>query len=101
MFKVGQKVVCVKLPRKSRGKIVDLVLNKVYTIESFYCCKKCGVSTLFLLEKRDVCFLYCGDCKNKTDEREHYRAKLFRPLDEVSRELTEEILESIKEPELV
>ena len=97
MFEVGQKVVCIK--NHSQGVVIE---GKIYTIFGLKPCTSCkllrldvGVST----PRDGIC-----SCGTKHDQNGiHWIAsQLFRPLDdEFATSVLENILEQIKEEQLI
>lgn len=94
-FKVGQKVVCVD-DSLFYEDIPHPIKGKKYTIESFYSCPSCGVSSISVSEIVGFCSRQqCTACNisqqsNNNPIRESFRCSRFRPLTYAS--ATSEIL---------
>jgi len=96
MFKVGQKVVCVK--DHSDKLFIKGQRFRVYGIKVEPCC---GLKTIDVGIKSNHTLIECV-CGAEVKNDNYFSLKLFRPLDETfAEEVLSNIKEQIKEDELV
>jgi len=80
-FKIGQKVVAIKGTR-------IIIKGNTYTIDGFSCCPGCGLSTVYLLENKDICNSRCdgkSGCNYlEISVRSNWAEILFAPLSNIA-----------------